>query len=80
MRQQRLPPKPKINVGARIDAELWTLAQQQKISWNSALEFGLRILLADRDLIDYPDCKLLRKMWKFQQLATKLSEENETKK
>ena len=70
----------RITITTTIDSLLYSQAQDQIIPWSDALEFGMQIILADRNLGDYPDCKLLKKMNFFKNLSEELSSENLTLK
>lgn len=56
--------------------DLKRLAQEQKIEFSKALDFGVRFLLAQDGIVDYPDNKLLINIAKLQQtLLTKEEDE-----
>jgi len=55
----------KINVTTSIDHEIWQIAKDNGMSWNDALEFGIKFLLADNDedlKFDYPKNNLSEKL------------------
>lgn len=46
--------------------DLKKLAEDEKISFSKALEFGVKFLLAEKGVLDYPDNKLLTNISKLQ--------------
>ena len=53
----------KTNISTTIEAELKQIAQREGINFNTALEFGVKFLLAEKDLAyDYPTSKLQAKL------------------
>jgi len=75
------PMKPaKALISATIDVNILNLAKQNNISRSYALEFGLKFLLADSDLIEeYPKCNLLNKLHKFQNILNENRKEGSEK-
>jgi len=60
--------QPNINVTTSINPNLWKLAKENNYPWSEALELGLQIMAADDLKLDYPNCKLLKKMQTFKKL------------
>jgi len=55
----------KINVTTSIDHIVWKIAKEKMISWNDALEFGIKFLLAEKDdnfEFEYPQNKLSERL------------------
>ena len=70
----------KINVTTSIDALVWQKAKDNDISWSDALEFGIKFIVAEKDGIDYPPCKLLGRIANLSQnLSQKCQEIEELK-
>jgi hypothetical protein len=62
----------KIPITTTVEHELRDLAINEKIAITEALEFGIKFLLAQKGVLDYPDNRLLANMSKLQQaLLTK---------
>jgi len=57
------------NVTTSIGRDVWELAKKQNISWNDALEFGIRFLVAEKDSglggYEYPKTELQTKLHRF---------------
>lgn len=51
-----------IHVTTSINNLSWQKAQDNKISWSDALEFGINFLVAEKDGFDYPENKLSKKI------------------
>lgn len=64
----------KIPITTSVNNELRDQAYSNNIEMNKALELGLKILLADVNLMDYPYCALTEKLNKFMDLSNKLQE------
>lgn len=65
------------NITTSINSKVWEIAKQNNISWNQALEFGIRFLVADRDGIYWPDCNLKEKLHNVVKHRNKLLIENQ---
>jgi len=63
--------EPRISIAANISYNLHSLAKENNIGWTEALEFGVKIMLADKNLMDYPECNLKHKITS---LVNKLTE------
>jgi hypothetical protein len=70
----------KITISTTIDVEVHKLAQDNKVAWNDALEFGVKFLVAQKEGFDYPENKLLNKIQFLSQKIGELSIENESLK
>jgi hypothetical protein len=66
-----------IMICTTVDNKLWNLAKENKISWNKALDLGLRLILSEIDpgLHPIPDCELKGKMLKFKDLLEEANKE-----
>lgn len=76
-------PKPKIQVGTNITSELWDLAKKHNLNWSNALELGIRIQLADRGEVEYPNTsmkKAFNKMREVYEETTNIKEKPEERK
>ena len=58
----------KTQINTTVDVKLKILSEEEGLKFNEALTFGLKFKLADRCLIDYPECSLLTKIQKLQEL------------
>lgn len=65
----------KTNINCYIDAELKRLSLENNIGFSEALEFGLKFKLAEMDLEDYPNNKLLTKIAKLQEIISSQTEQ-----
>jgi len=72
--------RPAIQITTSISPELWDLAKEESLSWKEALELGLMIQLADKNLVEYPECGLLSKMNNFKEMFETLKNERDTGK
>jgi len=61
---QQWEKRPTRVTSVAIDYVLHDEAKRENISLKDATEFGIRFLIADRDGIDYPKCKLQEKLEK----------------
>jgi hypothetical protein len=59
--------EPSVVVSTTIPANFWHLAKENNILLKEALLLGLQIMFAEKDYMDYPDCKLYRNMKQFQE-------------
>ena len=66
--------EPKAIISARIPINLWHLCRQNNLAWNEVVAYGAQMMLADKDLIEYPNCKLTAKIQKYQELLEKKNE------
>jgi hypothetical protein len=69
-----------IHVTTSINNLSWQKAQDNKISWSDALEYGINFLVAEKEGMDYPDNKLLSRIANLQKLLAEKIEELESLK
>jgi len=55
-------------VSTTIPNTLWLEAKRNGLNWNDCLAFGIQFKLAERDVLEYPDNKLLKNLKKLQDL------------
>lgn len=60
-----------------IPSDLWILAKQNLIEFKSAMLFGLRFLIAEKDGFGYPDNKLSLKIISLSKIIQEKNEEIE---
>lgn len=65
----------KTQANCYIDVELIKLVKEQNWELSKILEFGIKFKLAEIDLEDYPDNKLLNKIAKLQEIITSQTEQ-----
>ena len=70
----------KINITTSIDPNLWQSARDNLISWSEALEFGIKFLVAEKDLGDYPENSLSEKIKRVHEKLQEKCNELETLK
>ena len=67
---------PKISLHTTVKHDLWDLMEKNKLRFNEAVEIGVKIMLADRFIIEeYPQCKLLEDRDKARQQVIDLTTE-----
>ena len=63
------------SINTTIETELKTMAISEGIAFNKALEFGIKFLIAEKDGLEYPENRLLKKMDTLRELLEKTSGE-----
>jgi len=68
--------QPNPHITTTIDLEAFKLAKENSISWKIALEFGIQFILAERNVLEYPECKLTKKIASLSKLLEEKTLEN----
>ena len=68
--------QPNLQINTTINPELFKLAKENSISWKIALEFGIQFILAERNVLEYPECKLTKKIASLSKLLEEKTLEN----
>ena len=67
----------KIAVNTTIDHEIKQLAISNGINFTEAVDFGVKFLLAEQLIIEYPSCRLVSKLERMRELLEETSQELE---